>query len=77
VANFLFNFSLFTLSSIHCLSPAQPHTLGRIGDPLAIDPLISLMNDENHNVRQSAARALSSLGEPLGFLIYESLQGDN
>jgi len=49
--------------------------LGRIGDSRAIDPLIPVLGDKRPQVREAAAWALEHLGEPLGALIHQGLNG--
>jgi HEAT repeat protein len=39
-------------------------SLGRIGDPVAVDALIEKLKDENWDVRSSAAKALGQIGDP-------------
>jgi HEAT repeat protein len=38
-------------------------SLGRIGDPVAVDALIEKLKDENWDVRSSAAKALGQIGD--------------
>lgn len=39
-------------------------TLGKIGDPRAVEPLISALGDEDEGFRCEAAAALGEIGDP-------------
>jgi HEAT repeat protein len=49
--------------------------LGALGDPRAIPPLLATTADIDSDVRKAAAEALAALGEPLGEVIRQSLEG--
>src|SRR5262245_40269091 len=49
--------------------------LGRLGDSRAIVPLLATTADIDSDVREAAANALAVLGEPLGEVIRQSLEG--
>jgi len=55
---------------------AAAKALGKIGDTRAVKPLIKALEDENWDVRKAAAEALEKLGEPLGWLVYKTLEGE-
>lgn len=46
-----------------CLRGNAAWTLGTIGDPSAVEPLISVLNDEVPEVRVSASGALVNIGK--------------
>jgi HEAT repeat protein len=50
-------------------------TLGALGDSRAILPLLATTADIDSDVRKAAAGALAALGEPLGDVIRQSLEG--
>jgi HEAT repeat protein len=54
---------------------AAAQSLGRIGDPQAVDPLVNALGDRYSDVREAAAKALEILGEPLGRVIVDCLKG--
>jgi HEAT repeat protein len=54
---------------------AAAQSLGRIRDSQAVDPLVITLGDEYSGVREAAAKALENLGEPLGKVIVQSLEG--
>ena len=37
--------------------------LGKLGDPIAVDPLITVLRDEDSGVRRNAAEALGEIGD--------------
>ncbi len=47
-----------------CLRGNAAWTLGTIGDPEAVEPLIDVLRDEVPEVRVSASTALVNIGEP-------------
>lgn len=51
--------------------------LGKIGDVRAIEPLISILSDDDRSIRQSAVVALGRLGEPAIGSLLEALQSDD
>lgn len=54
---------------------ASALSLGKLGDPRAVDSLLNALGDPLDDVRNAAAVALRDLGEPLGELIHASLSG--
>jgi HEAT repeat protein len=54
---------------------AAARSLGKSGDPEAVDPLVTALGDPVDDVRDAAAASLRELGEPLGKLIHTSLSG--
>jgi HEAT repeat protein len=54
---------------------AAAQTIGKLDSHRAVDPLIEALGDDEPEVREAAAEALEEIGEPLGRLIYDSLQG--
>jgi HEAT repeat protein len=51
-------------SRVGGLRQAAAETLGKLGDPRAVKPLIAALKDENAEVRQAAAEALGEIGDP-------------
>jgi hypothetical protein len=47
--------------------------LGRIGDPLAVDPLVRMLQDDNPFVKKAAARALAEIGSWRALPAFEGL----
>jgi len=43
---------------------AAANALGMLGDSKAVDPLISMLNDENESARHAAVVALGNIGGP-------------
>jgi len=58
------------------ITMAVTEVLGKIGDVRAIEPLISVLNDSDRSIRQSAVEALGRLGEPAIESLLEALQSD-
>ena len=57
----------YFMENLHSDNPSlrwgAAHSLGRMNDPRAIDPLIALLNDEDWRVRFKAVWALGRLGD--------------
>ncbi len=55
---------------------AAADALGQLGDAHAIKPLIAaLRRDQDHNVRQAAAKALGMIGTPMVSPLQDALKG--
>lgn len=54
---------------------AAARTIGKLDSHRAVDPLNEALGDYEQEVRKAAAESLEEIGEPLGRLIYDSLQG--
>lgn len=52
-------------------------TLGKIGDERAVDPLISMLKDENSSISRSAVKALADIGGPAVAPLIAALQDED
>lgn len=50
--------------------------LGRLGDPRAVEPLITALVTSGYGTREAIVKVLDSMNEPMGSIVNRSLSGD-